>query len=274
MGNKLVRHIVQVFFDIETPLGFVLSREFVEYRYSFFKKYTYRSLMNQTFKDFEIWLLCGQRHYEFTSMINLDNVKMVYSKKIDVSEDTFRIDSSNMVWRSKKEYEEFSHLNDDYIAISNINSDDLFHRDAMAEVAAVTKRIIKSRPKVRKRMLFRDYIYWDTLNHFISFGRRINPVFFTHVFPKSMYHNWNILREEHYYKHRFMGKEDDIELSSNKVVVTSHKMGIRVIRRKRKFIIYNESELRKLKRKDCEINRDRIKMNKILKEFSVDDYKT
>ena len=73
MGNKL-KHIVQVFFDVELPTGFMLSRDFVEYRYSFFKKYTYCSLMNQTFKDFEIWLFCGHRHREFTSQINLDNV--------------------------------------------------------------------------------------------------------------------------------------------------------------------------------------------------------
>ncbi|GAH15870.1 unnamed protein product, partial [marine sediment metagenome] len=34
MGNKLVRHIVQVEFDIERPDGYVLTREFVDYRYS------------------------------------------------------------------------------------------------------------------------------------------------------------------------------------------------------------------------------------------------
>ncbi|GAG54197.1 unnamed protein product, partial [marine sediment metagenome] len=225
MGNKLVRHIVQVYFDIESPFGLILSRDFIEYRYSFFKKYTYASLMNQTFKDFEIWLLCGHRYREFTSTINLDNVKVIYSKKIDVSEDAFIVSSKDMTWRSKKEYEEFSRLNDDYIVLSNINSDDLYHKDAMAEVAAVTKRIVKSKPTVRKRMLFRNCIYWDTLNHFILFKRRMNSVFFTHIFPKSMYRNWNILRDEHFYKHRFMGKEDDIELSSNKVLVTKHKMG-------------------------------------------------
>jgi len=271
MGNQL-KHIVQIFFDVERPIGVILSRDFVEYRYSFFKKYTYCSLMNQTFKDFEIWLLCGHRHRDFTSTIDLDNVKKVYSKKIDISEDSFAIHPRDRDWKSKMEFEEFAHLDDDYIAISNIDSDDLYHKNALSEIANVIKEIVKFKPETKKRMVFRDFIYWDTLNHFVSFQRRMNPIFFTHVFPKSMYRDWGILRDQHYLRHRFMGMTDDIELNSNMVVVVNHKMRIARITRNKEIDIYNKNKLDKLKKEGHKIEHDRTEMDKILKEFGVNDY--
>jgi len=272
MGNR-VKHIVQIFFDVESPNGVILTRDFVEYRYSFFKKYTYRSLMNQTFKDFEIWLLCGHRHRDFTSTIDLDGVKVLHSKKIDISEDTFVINKNkNNDWKSRMEFEEFAHLEDDYIAITTMGSDDLYHKNALSETAKITKDIIKSKPKTRKRIVFRDFIYWDTVNHFLLFGRRENSAFYTHVFPKSMYRDWETLRIEHYQRHRFMGRIDDIESSSNKITVTNHEMRISRIKRNKKYKIYNEDELKELKERNPDMIYTQLEMNKLLKEFGVNDY--
>lgn len=87
-----------------------------------------------------------------------------------------------------------------------------------------------------------------------------------------MYRDWETLRIEHYQRHRFMGRIDDIESSSNKITVTNHEMRISRIKRNKKYKIYNEDELKELKERNPDMIYTQLEMNKLLKEFGVNDY--
>lgn len=277
MGNG-IKHIVQVFLDIERPSGIVLTEEFVNYRLEFFLKYTYDSLMNQTFKDFEIWLICGRRHRDITGCLKCDEKRLrviypvaVHSDLTDVVGDTFTISPS---WRKKPtlKIKEFGEQDADYLAITRIDSDDLLHRTAMYEIAEMSAGMTRSQPDERSRLIFREYIYWDMINHFISFQRWENPPFYTHVFPKDIYHNWDRLQREHFNSHRFMGGGREIGLTPNKVLVTYHEQNIARIKRGRSLNNWTQTRLDEFKNKGFPIEYNPSIMSKYLKEFGVNDY--
>lgn len=277
MGNKL-KHIVQVFLDIERPSGIVLTEAFVNYRLQFFLDYTYRSLMNQTFKDFEVWLICGRRHRDITSQLKCDGgpLRIIYPVAVDdsltdVVGDTFTIAPK---WRRKPtlKIKEFEEQDADYLAITRVDSDDLLHKTAMYEIAEMSAGMIRNEPDERSRLVFREYIYWDMLNHFISFQRWDNPPFYTHVFPREIYQDWDRLQQQHFNNHRFMGGGREIGLTPNKVLVTYHEQNIARIKRGKELNHYTKVKLDEFRRKGFKIEFNRSVMDKYLKGFEVYDY--
>ena len=166
--------------------------------------------MNQTFKDFEIWLICGWRHRDITSQLKCDGgpLRVIYPVAVEsdlstIVGDTFTIAPK---WRRKPtlKIKEFEEQNADYLAITRVDSDDLLHKTAMYEIAEMSAGMTRSEPDERSRLVFREYIYWDMINHFISFQKWENPPFYTHVFPREIYQDWDRLQQQHFNNHRFI----------------------------------------------------------------------
>lgn len=278
MGHQLARHIVQIFLDIERPSGIVLTEEFVNYRLKFFLDYTYPSLMNQTFRDFDIWFICGHRHKRITQNLHCDNkrFRVIYPVAVDSTLSTIVGDTFTIApkWRKKPtlKIKEFEELDDEYIAITRVDSDDLLHKTAMYEIAEMTAGMTRSSPQERSRLVFRKYIYWDMINHFISFQKWENPPFYTHIFPRSIYQDWSRLQREHFNNHRFMGGGREIVLSENKVLVTYHEQNIARIKRNKDLNHYTRVKLDEFKRKGFPIEYSRSMMHTFLSEFEVYEY--
>ena len=279
-SNSNVRHIVQIFLDIERPSGIVLTKGFVNYRLDFFLKYTYTSLINQTFRDFEIWLICGRRHRDITSCLKygeseklLTPLRVIYPVGTDVIGDTFTFAPA---WKKKPtlRIKEFAELDDDYIAITRIDSDDLFRLDAMAEIADQTNIHVNQAPKKRVRLLFRDYIYWDTMNHYLSFQRWESPPFFTHIFPKAIYQDWSRLQSQHFNSHRFLDGGTMAELSSNRVLITYNEQNIARIKRGKSLQVWTGQQRLDFQKKGFKAEFNRAVISKHLKKFGVYDYES
>jgi len=275
-----IKHIVQVFLDIERPSGIVLTEAFVNYRWDFFLQYTYPSLMNQTFRDFEIWVICGWRHRGITGNIHCHpntRIKIIYPVPVDPSLSTVIGDTFTIAPKWKKKptlmIKEFGEQTADYLAITRIDSDDLFCEDAMLEIhgeASIAVNIIGV--KERCRLLFTEYIYWDMINHFISFQKWANPPFYTHVFPREVYQDWNRLQKLHFNNHRYMGGGHEKELCPNKVLVTYHEQNIARIKRGKDVNHYTKTKLSEFREKGFKIETNPAIMNEHLQEFNVRNY--
>jgi hypothetical protein len=214
-----VTFIVQIFFDYDRP-DVVLTKEWVRDRYKKFMKYTYRSLKNQSFKDFIIVLLCGKRMKSVTD-------SLLWPPDCIVCRD-----------RGKQIYEV---IETDYVAIFRIDSDDMLHREGMAEIR--DNLILSDR---RESLIFRNNIQWHVAGKFIKPHRRIAPPFVTHIFPKAIYKDWDLFCKQHFMKHGEMGGRDPRtkELSAGKVCVVKHGENISLIRRGLKQKILTEDEKR------------------------------
>jgi len=167
---------------------------------------------------------------------------------------------------------EFGEQTADYLAITRIDSDDLFQKDAMYEIAEMSAGMTRSQPKERSRLLFRDYIYWDMINHFLSFQRWENPPFYTHIFPKEIYQDWDNFQQQHFNNHRYMGGGREIGLTPNRVLVTYHEQNIARIKRGKDVNHYTKTKLSEFREKGFKIEANPAIMNKHLREFEVYDY--
>lgn len=165
-----VSHIVEIHFATKRPY-FDLTEEWLEKRIKLFKSLTLNSLINQTLSDFRLWLYCDPEFKKF-----LERHK----------------------WHSKAELvydfgkRALQQIDSDFLSITRIDSDDLFHKAALADVS----RGIRFRPQ-RDCMIFRNILLWDVKNNFLgTLYMRGNP-FFTHVFPKRIYKNWRSYSGQH-----------------------------------------------------------------------------
>jgi predicted hydrolase (HD superfamily) len=265
------KYIVQIFLDIERPSGIVLTKAWVKYRINFFNSMVLKSLLNQTFKDFEIWLICGRRHKKITSNYKWHKrIKLIYPVGTDVVGDTFTLSPLFEDSVPKLLIKEFGEQDSDYLSITRLDSDDLLHRDAMEEVRERTERILKYNPTSRKRFVFKQYVYWDTVNAWISWQRWDNPPFYVHLFPKKIYQDWKELQQQHFINHRFLDRSgSSLELSSHKVLVTYHTENISRIKRNKSVEAITDFKFKEFKEKGFPFTRDKMEINKILSEFGV-----
>ena len=71
--SKSVTFIVQIYLDMEFD-QLPSSEDWIKTRLEFFQAYTLRSLQQQSFKDFRIFLLCGKKFKEITSTWSLPQI--------------------------------------------------------------------------------------------------------------------------------------------------------------------------------------------------------
>jgi len=189
-----ITHIVEIFFSFDRPPGEAqLNPEWIKQRFRIFKKYTLPSLLNQSFQDFRIFAICGNRHKAITESLPWHpKVEVYHVQGEDRLTNPKRMRPASMVAG-------YDTIDTEHVAITRIDSDDLFHKDLMAEI----KDSVFIDDK-RSELIIKQYIIWDTLRHYIIYHVRAqSSPFFTHVFPRSIYKKWGDFIEQHYVNHRF-----------------------------------------------------------------------
>jgi len=166
-----VTFIVQVFLDMSWP-NVNLSRQWVEERIDFFHKYTLPSLKNQSFQDFEIFVLCGQKHKSVT-------MSYPWDKRVKVCYDM-----------GKRRY---MSMNTTHVCITRIDSDDMFRKTAMEEVR--DNVVLEDK---RKCLQWRRNLVWDQETQRIWSYHRPTTPFFTHTFPYKIYSQWKKFSSQHF----------------------------------------------------------------------------
>ena len=241
-----MRHFIESYIDWDRwRPGNDLTDKWVLDRLDLFHNTTLKSILNQTNQNFGIVVHCGQKHKHVTSKYNWHpRIKVVYDK-----------------------CEEFIHnLNEDYLVMTRIDSDDLFHKDAVKDIQ---DNLILS--NVRECLIFRNCIVWDRISNFIAHWYDKSPPFFTHIYPKKLYQDYSYYLENHFAEHGRAGGRlpQTKELSEGKICVVKHDLNISTIR---KGIIQEKMNLEEIKKswENQFITCDHDKIIKILCDFGID----
>jgi len=149
--------------------------EWIKKRIEFFREWTLKSIHNQSFKDFQVWMLCSEESRSIIDSYDWDdNITHCY-------------DYGQAACES---------LDADYVTMTNLDSDDLIHRDAMKTIRE--NLMLSDRVE---RVLTSDYYRW--LFHHDCFVHVTNPLSgkigwspcWTLIFPKSEW-NWLNFKKE------------------------------------------------------------------------------
>lgn len=202
-----IEHFVRIYLDCDFP-HLPKDEEWVRNRIEFFERFTLRSLKAQTFGDFKIILLCGRMHKKITMAHKWDD--QVFPS-----------------YSFGREY--FTASEADYIAITRIDSDDLYHREAMADVH---QNLILT-PYKRECLIFRHAQTWDMINKLLIPRHRTSPPFYTHIYPRAMYMDWKRFKVDHYIGHGRAGGRlpETKELPEGRVIVTKSDWNVGYFRR-------------------------------------------
>lgn len=194
--------IIHCWLDVENILGVsqknfairLRSAAWVEKRIRIFKKFTLRSLLNQSFDDFRIFLFCGLRFRKITENFDFetDRVERFYDF-------------------GQRAYQE---MEADKVSIMRIDSDDLFHRRMMENIRHLVSR---------DNTMFsaRNMIQWNILHNFITDIKIIVSPFTNHVFPKRIYKDFGKLRPL-----QFGGYRSAPEFLPNRVCIIRHRQNV------------------------------------------------
>lgn len=198
MIKPSITHIVETYIGYDRPT-WTPDPEWVKWRADFFHEYTLRSLRNQSFKDFRIFVQCGNQNRKM-----LENYD--WAPELSICFDN-----------GKNHYDK---IDTDYIAVSRLDSDDLMHRDTMQEIH---DNLIFSNK--REVLAFFNWRAWNLLDKFVKKNHiRSSSPFFTHVFPVSIYKNWKLFVSQHFRPHGSGGAGDrgGKKLSPYKICIIRH----------------------------------------------------
>lgn len=238
-------YIVVAWLDAEQILGVsqkafakqLRTEDWVAKRCKLFKAYTEKSLLNQGFQDFRIFLLCGSTFRYITSQFPFD-------PKVEVRYDY-----------AKNALQE---INTPYLNWTRIDSDDMFHKDVMLEVKENAKFTDQ-----RETVVYRDLIQWNVLHNFVSDIKISRTPFASHTFPKAIYKNWVEFK-----KQQFMGYRSCLNvLTPRRVCIVRHDRNVtwpRIFKDPR-----SSRYLRDEMRKRNNIIKGAPQMFKVLKNFGV-----
>jgi len=243
---KTVTHIVETYIGYDRPT-WIPNPEWIKWRADFFHKYTLRSLRNQSFKDFRIFVQCGNRNREMIE--NYD-----WAPELSICFDN-----------GKNQYDK---IDTDYIATSRLDSDDLMHKDAMQEIH--DNLIFSDRREV---LAFFTWRAWNIQNNFIRKTHiRSSSPFFTHIFPRSIYKNWKLFMSQHFLAHGSGGAGDrgGKRLSEHKICITRHSQNTSHLKKGIQTHPMNEIQLEEFKAKwGSEMTFNKEEMYEILKDFGM-----
>jgi len=164
-----LKHLIWIYLDWDRASFPRLDPIWIKERIRIFERFTLASLKNQSFQDFEICLLCGQKNRAITEAHKWDpRVNVLYD-------------------RGKKF---ISRINDEHLSISRLDSDDLYHKHAVKVIDQVAE--ISRSPSEMTALIFRKNILWNRIYHFIGHHYRLCsfPPFQTKIYPRSIYKDW------------------------------------------------------------------------------------
>lgn len=222
-----ITFVVEIFFSFDRA-NRILSPEWIAKRFKLFNRYTLPSLLNQSFQDFRIFLLCGERNKHITS-------KLPWHPRVEI----YHVKGEDRLCRPKRqrpasEVKGYRDINSDYLSVTQLGSDDLFHKDLMAEIRDSVFFDSK-----RSVLVVKKFIIWDILQHYIIHdGHSRTSAFITHVFPRSIYKNWNHFVTQCYLNPRIAGMDlpTTKEIGPFKICSTRHDHNISNIKNKGKRI--------------------------------------
>lgn len=189
-----VKCVISIPFDIPRGDG-KLTKEWIVERLDIFNNFTLQSFNNQTDKDFEVWLRCNPENKNLTQNYPFDgNVKVIYD-------------------RAKSELEK---INTEYLMISRMDSDDLYHKDA---IKLMKEKAVFFGDNRRTFMAFRKCYDWDRVNGFIHTYYVTAPPFTTQILPRIYYKDWNLFCKSFYRRHGALGGK-----AKNVVVLPDYKV--------------------------------------------------
>lgn len=237
--------IVHCWLDAEKIIG-VSKKDFaigirkgiwVKRRLRIFKNYTLRSLLNQSFDNFRIFLFCGRKFQHITKNFNLetDRVEKIY----DYGERAYQEMEANRV------------------SIMRIDSDDMFHQKMMEDVRTL---VLADRQKMFSARLL---VQWNILHNFVTDIKIPVSPFTNNVLPKSVYKNFDLLK-----KRQFMGYRSAPELiPDRRVCIIRHKQNVTWprINKNPGSDHYRREEMAKRNN----IILDRSKIIRVLKDYGV-----
>jgi hypothetical protein len=268
---ETITFVVQVFLDIERPdPNVLLPFSWVQDRVKVFNQFTLRSLLRQTSQDFHIFLICGRRHKAYTSSLPWHKrITLIYPTGDDRIGATLTYSPRFKDAIPTLHIQELLDFETDYVAISRLDSDDMYHKEAMAEIQGTSKLVYKE--GLRTRLLFRMFWKWHRMDRILEQQREASPPFYTHIFPREVYQDKHTLQGLHFNNHRFLGgsRDEAIELSSNKVCVLSHEQNISRIKRGRPLRYMRPCERGRLLRQAPGSTRERREIIKHLEPFGV-----
>jgi len=156
-------------------------------------------------------------------------------------------------------------INTDYLSITRIDSDDLMHRDAMAEIR---DSISLADGKDRECLIYEKNLKWSIVNRLIGHDYQKSSPYFTHVFPKRVYGNWPLYKSLHFLTHGRASPNARV-LSKHKVCTTRHWYNDSLIKQGLKRKLLTEKQRHELAATHPEVILDRDRIIKILKNFAV-----
>lgn len=223
------KFVVQIFLNeifknrITGKLVSSFDDEWVRNRIQLFERTTLRSLRAQSFKDFSIWMLCSDR-----------NSDPIYEHEWPDDVSVF-FDKGQAAIRQ---------INADYLSITRIDSDDLYHHKAMESIATS-----QNHSGQRECLIFRKCLEWDRPNRFVHNWERISPPFFTHIFPSAIFKDWSKYKAQHFVDHGQAGGRlpGAIELPASLACVVKHKKNHRYKRRRKNYRIYPKEDIAKFR---------------------------
>lgn len=222
-----IAFVVEIFFSFDRP-NRVLSPEWIEERFKLFEQFTLPSLLNQSFQDFRIFVLCGERNRHIT-----ENLPWHLRVEVYHVEGEDRLSFPKRM-RPASKVAGYDSINTEHLAVTRIDSDDIFHKDLMAEVRDSVFLDLK-----RSALVIKNYIIWDILHDYIIYYDRPQATpYFTHVFPRSIYGVWNDFAPQHYLNFRFAGLDlpTTKEIGKFKVCMTRHAQNISDIKNKGRIL--------------------------------------
>lgn len=247
-----VTFAVHIFLDLDRP-ELILSPEWVKNRIALFHEFTLKSLLNQSFQGFRVMVLCGNRNDYITS-------EYPWHKRVSVH------------YGMGQEFYE-SEVDTDYVVAFRLDSDDLLHRDAMAEIRDVSLGVIQEGVGDGRCLIFRKNLCWDRVNRTLAPHDRQAPPFFTHIYGRKQYKNWETWRTRFFIPHGRAGGRwgGTRELSERKVCVVRHNNNISLLRRGLTAPVLNKNDRAALRAANDTVILDEAVIAKQLEPFGVDE---
>ena len=246
-----MKHVIAIFFDEERE-HYQVSDAWVKDRMQLFYNFTMQSLREQSFADFEIWMLCGKRFKAYTTKA---------FKKLAKYYD------SRVKWSYYRGSDLIFDIKDDHLCISRIDSDDLYAKDALEVINQEAEKIKSNEIEY---MAFRNSYLWDRNNGYIGFHRHISPPFISQIYPKSLYQNYGNGLGNFFVEHGSMGGRlpQCVGLPDNKICVVKHEANVSDAQRRREPRKIGKAAINKMALKG-EAFTDKSVMRTILKDFGV-----
>ena len=244
---KEVEYIVHVWLDVENTILGVSRQDFMKNlrspawskrRMQLFENYTLRSLLNQSFGDFQILLFLNPKYRRIHEQFELEaNVARIY-------------DAGKSFYTKK--------LQADHAVIFRTDSDDLLHRDVMQMVKDTANF-----QNHRTSRVFHRVIQWNIYHKFISDFFLPRSPFTAHVFPRKIYSDWSRIKVEQFMDYQ----SSKIHFSERKICIIRHGANVTFPRIKKNM--RSPGYLREEIQKRNNFITDRSKMQKILKDFGI-----